>query len=123
MTDNTISRYENKTIKCNITIDGSQSQDASNMKEDQNVISFTFTAPLRRSMPESHSLSQAMETRNGIDVNALGHSDKFYPQELSLSPSGLHMMERDNLSLLLEKNQEELTSTLCWNILDFIIHK
>ncbi|KHN20273.1 hypothetical protein glysoja_023836 [Glycine soja] len=63
--------YENKSVKCNITTDRSIDQDAFSMKGSNGVISFTFTSPLRRNMPElQSSTEQVMGTRNEIEVNS-----------------------------------------------------
>ncbi|KAK7337699.1 hypothetical protein VNO77_18284 [Canavalia gladiata] len=111
--DNTINNFESKSIKCNFTTDGSFDQDAFNMKESKDVISFTFTSPLRRNIPESPSSSEeVMGTRKRVDVNSFGHSDNLYPKKLSLSPPGLHMIDGDALSVLLEKKLQELTSRI-----------
>ncbi|CAJ1869102.1 unnamed protein product [Sphenostylis stenocarpa] len=111
--DNAVNNFGSKIIKCNFTTDGSFDQDAFNMKESKDVISFTFTSPLRRSMPESSSSTeQIMGTRNRIDVHSLEHSDNLYPKKLSLSPPGKHMIDRDALSVLLDKKLQELTSRI-----------
>ncbi|KAJ1417171.1 DUF3741-associated sequence motif [Sesbania bispinosa] len=111
--DNAVNNFQSKSIKCNFTTDGSIDQDAFNMKESKDVISFTFTSPLRRSMPESPiSTEQAMGTRNIIGVNSLGHSDNLYPINLSSSPPGLNMIDGDALNVLLEKKLQELASRL-----------
>ncbi|TKY61557.1 dentin sialophosphoprotein [Spatholobus suberectus] len=111
--DNAVNNFGSKSIKCNFTTDGSFDQDAFNMKESKDVISFTFTSPLRRNMPESSSSTeQVMGTRNRIDVNSHGHSDNLCPKNLSLSPPGLHMIDSDALSVLLDKKLQELTSRI-----------
>ncbi|KAE9593715.1 hypothetical protein Lal_00036539 [Lupinus albus] len=109
-----VNNFESKSIKCNITTDGSIDQDdALNMKESKDVISFTFTSPWSRSMPGSLSYAeQVVGSRNIIDVDSLGHSDNLYPKKLSLSPPGLHMIDGDTLSDLLENRLQELTSTM-----------
>lgn len=64
-------------------------------------------------MHESQSTSeQVMGTRTGIDVNSFGHTDKLYPKKLSLSPTRLHVIDGDTLSVLVEKKLEELTSKI-----------
>ncbi|KAL2325578.1 hypothetical protein Fmac_024636 [Flemingia macrophylla] len=111
--DDAANNYENKSIKCNITTAGSIDQDAFSMKGSNGVISFTFTSPLRKGMPESQSSSeQGIRTRNKIDVNSCNHSDKLYPKKLSLSPPRLHVIDGDALSILLEKKLQELTSRI-----------
>ncbi|XP_047170652.1 uncharacterized protein LOC124838965 [Vigna umbellata] len=111
--DNAVNNFGSKSIKCNFTTDGSFDQDAFNMKESKDVISFTFTSPLRRSMPESSSSTEQVNgTRNRIDVNSLAHSDNLHPKKLSLSPQGKHMIDSDALSILLDKKLQELTSRI-----------
>ncbi|KAF7805062.1 DUF4378 domain protein [Senna tora] len=107
-----VNNYENKSIKCNITTDGSMNQDVFNMQEGKDVISFTFTSPLRRSLPESQSSTQVMGTKDNTVVTSLGQSDKLCPEKLSLSPPGLHKIDGDVLSVLLEKKLQELTSII-----------
>lgn len=64
-------------------------------------------------MPESpSSTEQVMGTRTSFGVNSLGHSDNLHPKKLSLSPPGVHMIDSDALSVLLEKKLQELTSRL-----------
>ncbi|XP_054801183.1 uncharacterized protein LOC129305221 isoform X2 [Prosopis cineraria] len=104
--------YESKSIKYNITTDGSMNQDAYNMKESKDVISFTFTSPLRRNMPESQSSIPLMGTKDNTDVTSLDHFDLRYPEKLSSAPSGLHTIDGDALSVLLEKKLRELTSRI-----------
>ncbi|KAK7392068.1 hypothetical protein VNO78_20495 [Psophocarpus tetragonolobus] len=111
--DNTVNDYENKSIKSNITTDGSIDQNLFSMKGSNGVISFTFTSPLRRTIPESQSSSeQVMGTRNKIDVNSCSNSDMLYPQNSSFSPPRLHVIDGDALSVLLEKKLQELTSRI-----------
>ncbi|KAI4301714.1 hypothetical protein L6164_034965 [Bauhinia variegata] len=111
VTDNAVNNYEGKSIKCNITTD-SMNREAFNMNESKEVISFTFTSPLRRSMVEPQSSAQVMGTKNSIDMDSPVHNDKPYPKKLSLSPPGLHMVDGDALSTLLEKKLQELTSRI-----------
>ncbi|CAL0302320.1 unnamed protein product [Lupinus luteus] len=112
--DKAENNFESKSIKCNITTDGSIDQDdAFNMNESEDVISFTFTSPLRRSMPGSlSSAEQMVGSRNIIGVDSFGHSGNLYPEKLSFSPPGLRMIDGDTLSDLLEKRLQELTSRI-----------
>ncbi|XP_058754344.1 uncharacterized protein LOC131627516 [Vicia villosa] len=103
--DNAVNTYESKSIQCNVTnvtTDESIYNDSFSMKESRDVISFTFTSPLRRNKPESRTTTeQAMETRTGIDVNSFDHSDEIYPEKLSLSPTRFHLIDVDALSVML----------------------
>ncbi|KAK7356141.1 hypothetical protein VNO80_15407 [Phaseolus coccineus] len=112
-TDTAANNYENKSIKCNITTDGSINQDAFSMKGSNGVISFTFTSPLRRKMPElQSSMEKTMGTRNKTDVNSCSNNDMLYPKKSSLSPPRLHVIDGEALSVLLEKKLQELTSRI-----------
>ncbi|KAE9615936.1 hypothetical protein Lal_00017368 [Lupinus albus] len=111
--DKEVNNFESKSIKCNITSDGSIDQDgAFNMNESKDVISFTFTSPLKRSMPKSLSAEQVVGSRTIIAIDSHEHSDNLYPKKLSLSPPRLHMINADTLSDLLEKKLQELTSRI-----------
>ncbi|CAI8584889.1 unnamed protein product [Vicia faba] len=100
--DNAVNTFESKSIKCNVTTDESIYNGSFSMKESRDVISFTFTSPLRRKRLESRSTTeQAMETRAGIDVDSFDHSGKVYPEESSLSPSRFHVLDVDALSVML----------------------
>ncbi|KAE9598166.1 hypothetical protein Lalb_Chr15g0077651 [Lupinus albus] len=111
--DKAVNNFESKSIKCNVTTDGSIDEDAFNMKESKDVISFTFTSPLRRSTPESLSFAdQVVESRNRTDLDSFGHNDNHYPKKLSFSPPGLPIINGDSLSYLLEKKLQELTSRI-----------
>jgi hypothetical protein len=97
--DNAVNTYERRSIKCNVTIDESLYQDTFSMEESKDVISFTFTSPLRKKMSKSRStIEQAMKTRTSTDVDSFDHSDKVYPEKLSLSPTRLDV---DELSVML----------------------
>ncbi|KAI4349912.1 hypothetical protein L6164_010454 [Bauhinia variegata] len=111
VTDNAVNNYEGKSIKCNITAD-SMNTVAFNMNKSKEVISFTFTSPLRRSMPELQSSAQVMGIENSIDMDTLGQNVKLHPKKLSLSPPGLHMVDGDALSTLLERKLQELASRI-----------
>ncbi|GAU21519.1 hypothetical protein TSUD_34820 [Trifolium subterraneum] len=100
--DKAVNTYESKSIKCNVTIDESLYQDEFSMKESMDVISFTFKSPLRKKMSESRStIEQAMKTRTRIDVDSFDHSEKVYPEKLSLSPTKLNEIDVDELSVML----------------------
>ncbi|XP_047155591.1 uncharacterized protein LOC124826725 [Vigna umbellata] len=112
-TDTAANNYENKSIKCNITTDGSINQDAFSMKGSNGVISFIFTSPLRRKSPElQSSIEKMVETRNKTDVNSCSNNDMLNPRKSSLSPPRLHVIDGEALSVLLERKLQELTSRI-----------
>lgn len=100
--DNVVNTHDRKSIKCNVTMDESTCNDAYSMTESRDVISFTFTSPLRKNISQSQSTTkQVMETGTRIDVDSFHHVDKVYPEKLSLSPMRLHVMDLDSLSVML----------------------
>ncbi|KAJ7977875.1 DUF4378 domain protein [Quillaja saponaria] len=109
VTDNALINYAERSIKCNIANDGFVNLGTDNMKESIDVVSFTFMSPLRRPTPESHSPAEMIGTTNSFHGNSSGDSEKPYPKKLSFSSPGLHMMDGDSLSVLLEKKLQELT--------------
>ncbi|XP_027934502.1 uncharacterized protein LOC114189970 [Vigna unguiculata] len=112
-TDTAANNYKNKSIKCNITTDGSINQDAFSMKGSNGVISFTFTSPLRRKRPElQSSIEKMVGTRNKTDVNSCSNNDMLNPGKSSLSPPRLHVIDGEALSVLLERKLQELTSRI-----------
>ncbi|XP_054813740.1 uncharacterized protein LOC129314340 [Prosopis cineraria] len=84
---NVVNSYEGKSIKCNITNDGSMNQDALKRNTGEDVISFTFTSPTKKA-------SQSSTHTNSIDVNA----------------PGLHMTDGDASSDLFNGKARDLAS-------------
>ncbi|KAJ7973287.1 DUF4378 domain protein [Quillaja saponaria] len=109
--DNALINYAERSIKCNIDTDGCVNHGRDNVKESVDVVSFTFMSPLRRPMPESQSPAEMIGTTTSFHVNSSGSgdNDKSYPQKLSFSSPGLHVMDGDSLSVLLGKKLLELT--------------
>ncbi|KAL1294040.1 hypothetical protein HN51_054725 [Arachis hypogaea] len=110
-TENVVDNFENKSIKCNITTDRSTNQNAVSMSESKDVISFTFTSPLGRTMPESQpSTAQVTETSNRVHANT--HACR--PKKLSSSTLVMDSdtIDGDTLSVLLEKMLQELPSRI-----------
>ncbi|MED6125049.1 hypothetical protein PIB30_064776 [Stylosanthes scabra] len=107
-TENVVDNYENKFIKCNITTDRSTDQNAVSMGESKDVISFTFTSPLGRTMPESQPSTAGTSNRVHANTHAC------YPKKLSSSTLVLDTdtIDGDTLSVLLEKMLQELPSRI-----------
>ncbi|XP_039019799.1 uncharacterized protein LOC120151385 [Hibiscus syriacus] len=84
-----------RSIKCNATTtDGNSNQDAEKMKTSMDVVSFTFTSPIKISMPNVPSSSHVAETSCNL---------------LRIFCFGLNIIGGDDLSVIVGKKLEELT--------------
>lgn len=97
-----------RSVKWNVSNDGRLNWDVVDRKSNMDVVSFTFTSPVKRSAPGSQTSSQLMDrdSRLGVDpcVNS-GPSDLKSPTSSSLS---LNIIGNDSLSVLLEQKLKEL---------------
>ncbi|XP_028779510.1 uncharacterized protein LOC114735901 isoform X2 [Neltuma alba] len=86
---NVVNSCEVKSIKCNITTDGSMNQDTLNKEPGKDVVSFTFTSPLKKeSQPSTHT--------NNVGVIA----------------PGLHLTYGDASSELFDGKTQDLASRI-----------
>ncbi|CAE6123020.1 unnamed protein product [Arabidopsis arenosa] len=90
--DKRTKRSEN-LIKCNITIDGGLNKGKDDRKKEMDVISFTFSSPIKGLSSDSLSSTQGI----GQDTD---------------SPVSFNMIGGDSLNVLLEQKLRELTSKL-----------
>ncbi|XVE89577.1 hypothetical protein DITRI_Ditri20bG0007200 [Diplodiscus trichospermus] len=97
-----------KSIKCNVTTDGHLNQHAEKIKTNMDVVSFTFTSPITRSMPDAPSPSRVVEKSCSFDSDPSGDNDPFFRSTAFSSP-GFNIIGGDHLSVLLEKKLQELT--------------
>ncbi|XP_019097897.1 PREDICTED: uncharacterized protein LOC104771163 isoform X1 [Camelina sativa] len=90
--DKRTKRSEN-LIKCNITIDGGLSKGKNDRKKEMDVISFTFSSPIKGLSSDSLSSSQGIDqdTESAVSFKVIGG---------------------DSLNVLLEQKLRELTSKL-----------
>ncbi|XP_034680359.1 uncharacterized protein LOC117910395 isoform X1 [Vitis riparia] len=78
-------------------------------KKGMDVVSFTFTAPLTRSIPGSESPSQAAMNSNGLSTDYRGKKVLLEPDAKNLSSLGINVIGGDALSMLLDQKLRELT--------------
>ncbi|CBI22919.3 unnamed protein product, partial [Vitis vinifera] len=78
-------------------------------KKGMDVVSFTFTAPLTRSIPGSESPSQAAMKSNGLSTDYRGKKVLLEPDAKNLSSLGINVIGGDALSMLLDQKLRELT--------------
>ncbi|XP_010268047.1 PREDICTED: uncharacterized protein LOC104605122 [Nelumbo nucifera] len=100
---------DKKPIQSNAARDGHPKWMEDNSRNGMDVVSFTFTSPMIKSIPGSHSSCQIVENSSSSSLDS--HS-KNLPAEAKSSklPSlGLNVIGGDALSILLEKKLRELT--------------
>ncbi|KAG4176874.1 hypothetical protein ERO13_A11G272300v2 [Gossypium hirsutum] len=98
-----------RSIKCNVTADGHLNQDSDIKKTSMDVISFTFTSPLSRSMPDVSSTNKVSEQSSSFDTDPSSDNDLLFLKSSSFSSPGFNVIGGDALSVILEKKLQELT--------------
>lgn len=94
-----------RSVKCNVSVDGLANWDAVDAKSGMDVVSFTFTSPIKKSIPGSQAPGQFRENDNSLSF--VPADDK--PTNVSyLSSLGLNVIGSDALSILLEEKLKEL---------------
>ncbi|KAK8973918.1 hypothetical protein V6N11_046878 [Hibiscus sabdariffa] len=109
VSDNSSMNGVERFIKCNVTTDGRSNQDAEKMKTSTDVISFTFTSPIKRRMPDGPSTSQVAEMSCSFDSDPSGDNDTLCSKSSGFSSLGLNTIGGDALNVLLAKQLHELT--------------
>ncbi|KAM0994780.1 hypothetical protein FF1_010290 [Malus domestica] len=101
---------DEKSVKCNFSRNGCSNLGADNRNQGMDVISFTFTSPLKRSFSELQSPGQLTSINNSFYIDSSGHNNQqFYPENFTLSSPGLNVIGGDALSVLLEQKLQELS--------------
>ncbi|GMJ11752.1 TON1 Recruiting Motif 7 [Hibiscus trionum] len=98
-----------RSIKCNVTTDGRSNQDAEKMKTSTDIVSFTFTSPIKRCMPDVPSTSQVAEMSCSFDSDPSGDNDTLFSKSSGFPSLGLNTIGGDALNVLLAKQLHELT--------------
>ncbi|EOA19961.1 hypothetical protein CARUB_v10000211mg [Capsella rubella] len=93
ISDDKLTKRSENLIKCNITIDGGLSKGKDDRKKEMDVISFTFSSPIKGLSSDSLSSTQGIDqdTDSAVSFNVIGG---------------------DSLNVLLEQKLRELTSKL-----------
>lgn len=108
--DNVLNDKNQKPVaqsKPAIDRDFSWAQDS--RKKGIDVVSFTFTAPLTRSMPGSDTSCQVAHKNNGNCIDHRGKRVLLDSDSMRLSSLGYNLIGADSLSTLLEQKLRELT--------------
>ncbi|XP_052482683.1 uncharacterized protein LOC105782766 isoform X4 [Gossypium raimondii] len=108
ISENTSIKSTQRSIKCNVTTEEHSNQSAEKMKTSMDVVSFTFTSPIARSVPDVPSTSQVVETSCSFDNDPCGNNDLLFSKSSGFSSLGLNIIGGDDLSVLLGKKLQEL---------------
>ncbi|KAF3454580.1 hypothetical protein FNV43_RR05028 [Rhamnella rubrinervis] len=107
---NSLIGKEEGSRKCNLVMDGCTNMSADDKKQGMDVISFTFTSPLKSSICESQPTSQAMGIGNCFDINSFGEKNQqLCLKNFAISSPEFDVIGGDSLSILLEQKLQELT--------------
>lgn len=110
VSDNAFISEDERSVKCNVSMDGCTSLGADNRKQAMDVVSFTFTSPLKRSISELQCSGQVMSRNNSFYIDSFGNNDQQrYPENFTLSSPGFNVIGGDALSVLLEQKLQELS--------------
>ncbi|KAL5782191.1 hypothetical protein ACOSP7_007220 [Xanthoceras sorbifolium] len=115
--------YENNQVVDNMFIDRSQKAIQSNpvisrhytwaedrKKQGMDVVSFTFTAPLTRSVPGPEASGQVGQKNDGVFTDNRGKRLLLDTDSMKLSSLGYNVIGADALSKLLEQKLRELSN-------------
>lgn len=108
--DNMMTSKDERSIKCNLSIEGSSNWDTGDRKNGNDVVSFTFTSPIKKSMPGPTSSSHVLEKNNALCLFPGSYEDQSDSRTSAISSLGLNPIGSDALGILLEQKIKELTS-------------
>ncbi|PHT98677.1 hypothetical protein BC332_32336 [Capsicum chinense] len=108
--DNIIKSKDERSIKCNLTVEGCSTWDTADRKNGSDVVSFTFTSPIKKPMPSSTSSRHVLERKNSLSVFPGSDDDQSDSRTSTISSLGPNAVGGDDLGMLLEQKLKELTS-------------
>lgn len=108
--DKTLKSKDERSIKCNLTVEGCSTWDTADRKNGSDVVSFTFTSPIKKSMPGSTSSRHVLEKNNALSLFPGSYEDQSDSRTSTISSLGSNAIGGDDLGLLLEQKLKELTS-------------
>ncbi|KAF8387787.1 hypothetical protein HHK36_026442 [Tetracentron sinense] len=98
-----------KHSQSNVATDGHLKWTEDNKRKGMDVISFTFSSPMIKSMPGSQSSRQVVEKNNSPLIDSGDERIPADSKTTKLSSLGLNVIGADALSILLEQKLQELT--------------
>ncbi|KAL5541914.1 hypothetical protein UlMin_009624 [Ulmus minor] len=116
--DNSLHTKNQKPVKASSVSDSCSNWAEDSRRKGIDVVSFTFTAPLTRSVPASEISEQDVRRRNGFSMEHQGKRMLVDSDSMKLSSLGYNVIGGDALSMLLEEKLKELTFGLESSIRD-----
>ncbi|XP_039058720.1 uncharacterized protein LOC120202355 isoform X1 [Hibiscus syriacus] len=103
-----------RSVKCNVTTGGHLNRDADVKKTSTDVVSFTFTSPISRSMPDIYSTSKVAENScsSSFYIDPSGDGDLLFSKSSAFCSPRFNIIGGDAPSAILEKKLKELTSRI-----------
>ncbi|KDP23410.1 hypothetical protein JCGZ_23243 [Jatropha curcas] len=108
VSDNASFNGDDRYIKCNLAVDGSTKTSVDNRKNSIDVVSFTFTSPVKRTTPNPQ-VSMTGKTNSCADDSCVINNYTYLTRSTSSFP-GLNIIPGDALGALLEQKLQELTN-------------
>ncbi|KAK9076999.1 hypothetical protein SSX86_005334 [Deinandra increscens subsp. villosa] len=106
-TNNILIKEKERSVKCNITIDGSSNWESVDRKDGMDVVSFTFNSPIKKSVYESELIGQSGVKSRGM---CLKFDDQLNLGTSEFPSPGTPVIDSDALSILLEQKLKEISS-------------
>ncbi|CAK7340573.1 unnamed protein product [Dovyalis caffra] len=103
---------DGRSAKCKVVIDGNMNMAMDNRKNGMDVVSFTFSSPIKRATPNSQSSGQMSDKCNSSAIDSFDSNDHPSFQSSTSYFPGLNVMGGDVLGSLLEQKLRELTNKL-----------
>lgn len=100
---------DEKSVKCNVAFEGDSKWDAIDKQSSLDVVSFTFTSPIKKSVG-SNSSGVILEATSSSSPNYDPRIRESDSRTSAASSSGFNVIGGDALSVLLEQKLKELTS-------------
>ncbi|KAL9393023.1 hypothetical protein Peur_012308 [Populus x canadensis] len=108
-TPNVSFNKDEMSTKSNVVMDGNMNMAMDSRKSGMDVVSFTFSSPIKRATPSSQSSGQMLEKCSSSAIDSFGSKDHpSLKSSMSYFP-GLNVMGGDVLGVLLEQKLRELT--------------
>ncbi|KAF8392619.1 hypothetical protein HHK36_022967 [Tetracentron sinense] len=99
-----------KPIQSNVATDEHLKWKENNKRKGMDVVSFTFSSPMIKPMPGSHSSCQVLEKNISSCIDSCSERIQAESKTTKLSSLGLNLIGGDALSILLEQKLRDLTS-------------
>lgn len=100
---------DEKSVKCNVAFEGDSKWDGIDKQSSLDVVSFTFTSPIKKSVG-SNSSGVILEATSSSSPNYDPRIRESDSRTSAASSSGFNVIGGDALSVLLEQKLKELTS-------------